>query len=49
MSEAAATRADPLRIGSRVNDIMGSLFGAIGVMAALATRDHPTDALTHPD
>ncbi len=29
---------DPLRAGSSVNDIMGGLFGAIGVMAALAQR-----------
>ena len=32
---------DPLRAGSSVNDIMGGMFGAIGVMAALAQRDHP--------
>ncbi len=32
----------PLRAGSSVNDIMGGLFGAIGAMAALAQRDHPT-------
>ncbi|MDO9433880.1 CaiB/BaiF CoA-transferase family protein [Hydrogenophaga sp.] len=30
---------DPLRAGSSVNDIMGGLFGAIGVMAALAARE----------
>ncbi len=30
---------DPLRAGSSVNDIMGGLFGAIGVMAALSARD----------
>ncbi|MEZ5644887.1 MAG: CaiB/BaiF CoA-transferase family protein [Burkholderiaceae bacterium] len=30
---------DPLRAGSSVNDIMGGLFGAIGVMAALRERD----------
>jgi crotonobetainyl-CoA:carnitine CoA-transferase CaiB-like acyl-CoA transferase len=30
---------DPLRAGSSVNDIMGGLFGAIGVMAALAERE----------
>jgi crotonobetainyl-CoA:carnitine CoA-transferase CaiB-like acyl-CoA transferase len=29
----------PLRAGSSVNDIMGGMFGAIGVMAALAQRD----------
>ncbi len=29
----------PLRAGSSVNDIMGGLFGAIGVMAALAQRE----------
>ena len=31
----------PLRAGSSVNDIMGGMFGAIGVLAALAQRDHP--------
>jgi crotonobetainyl-CoA:carnitine CoA-transferase CaiB-like acyl-CoA transferase len=31
----------PLRAGSSVNDIMGGMFGAIGVLAALAERDHP--------
>ena len=30
---------DPLRAGSSVNDIMGGLFGAIGVLAALHQRD----------
>jgi crotonobetainyl-CoA:carnitine CoA-transferase CaiB-like acyl-CoA transferase len=29
----------PLRAGSSVNDIMGGMFGAIGVMAALRQRD----------
>jgi len=29
---------DPLRAGSSVNDIMGGMFGAIGVMAALRER-----------
>lgn len=29
----------PLRAGSSVNDIMGGIFGAIGVMAALRQRD----------
>ncbi|MFM2398985.1 MAG: hypothetical protein RL341_1142 [Pseudomonadota bacterium] len=29
---------DPLRAGSSVNDIMGGMFGAIGVLAALAQR-----------
>ncbi|TAG33693.1 MAG: CoA transferase [Polaromonas sp.] len=33
---------DPLRAGASVNDIMGGMFGAIGAMAALAQRDHPT-------
>ena len=33
---------DPLRAGTSVNDIMGGMFGAIGAMAALAARDHPT-------
>jgi crotonobetainyl-CoA:carnitine CoA-transferase CaiB-like acyl-CoA transferase len=31
----------PLRAGSSVNDIMGGMFGAIGVLAALRERDHP--------
>ena len=30
---------DPLRAGSSVNDIMGGLFGALGVLAALRRRD----------
>jgi len=30
---------DPLRAGTSVNDIMGGMFGAIGVMAALAERE----------
>jgi crotonobetainyl-CoA:carnitine CoA-transferase CaiB-like acyl-CoA transferase len=30
----------PLRAGSSVNDIMGGMFGAIGVLAALRQRDH---------
>ena len=29
---------DPLRAGTSVNDIMGGVFGALGVMAALAER-----------
>jgi crotonobetainyl-CoA:carnitine CoA-transferase CaiB-like acyl-CoA transferase len=29
---------DPLRAGTSVNDIMGGMFGAIGVMAALSQR-----------
>ena len=29
----------PLRAGSSVNDIMGGMFGAIGVMAALSARE----------
>ncbi|MGH6638121.1 MAG: CaiB/BaiF CoA transferase family protein, partial [Polaromonas sp.] len=33
---------DPLRAGTSVNDIMGGMFGAIGALAALAARDHPT-------
>jgi len=32
----------PLRAGTSVNDIMGGMFGAIGVLAALRERDHPT-------
>jgi len=31
---------DPLRAGASVNDIMGGMFGAIGIMAALAQRQH---------
>ena len=30
----------PLRAGSSVNDIMGGMFGAIGVLAALRQREH---------
>ncbi|MBQ0921557.1 CoA transferase [Hydrogenophaga aromaticivorans] len=30
----------PLRAGSSVNDIMGGMFGTIGVLAALRERDH---------
>jgi crotonobetainyl-CoA:carnitine CoA-transferase CaiB-like acyl-CoA transferase len=30
---------DPLRAGTSVNDIMGGMFGAIGVLAALRERD----------
>jgi crotonobetainyl-CoA:carnitine CoA-transferase CaiB-like acyl-CoA transferase len=30
---------DPLRAGTSVNDIMGGMFGAIGVMAALRARE----------
>lgn len=30
---------DPLRAGTSINDIMGGLFGAIGVMAALSARE----------
>jgi crotonobetainyl-CoA:carnitine CoA-transferase CaiB-like acyl-CoA transferase len=30
---------DPLRAGTSVNDIMGGMFGAIGVLAALLQRD----------
>ena len=29
----------PLRVGSSVNDIMGGMFGAIGILAALRERD----------
>jgi hypothetical protein len=32
-------RAGPLRAGTSVNDIMGGMFGAIGVLAALQQRD----------
>lgn len=31
----------PLRAGTSINDIMGGLFGALGVLAALRERDHP--------
>jgi crotonobetainyl-CoA:carnitine CoA-transferase CaiB-like acyl-CoA transferase len=31
----------PLRAGTSVNDIMGGMFGALGVLAALMERDHP--------
>jgi formyl-CoA transferase len=32
-------KGQPLRAGSSVNDIMGGMFGAIGVLAALRERD----------
>jgi len=32
-------KGDPIRAGTSVNDIMGGMFGAIGVMAALKQRD----------
>ena len=32
-------KGDPIRAGTSVNDIMGGMFGAIGVMAALKARD----------
>src|SRR5690606_35690114 len=32
-------KGDPIRAGTSVNDIMGGMFGAIGVMAALRARD----------
>jgi crotonobetainyl-CoA:carnitine CoA-transferase CaiB-like acyl-CoA transferase len=31
----------PVRAGTSVNDIMGGMFGVIGVLAALLQRDHP--------
>jgi crotonobetainyl-CoA:carnitine CoA-transferase CaiB-like acyl-CoA transferase len=31
----------PLRAGSSINDIMGGMFGVIGVLCALLERDHP--------
>lgn len=33
-------RGRPLRAGTSVNDIMGGMFGAIGVLAALREREH---------
>ncbi len=35
---------DPLRAGTSVNDIMGGMFGAIGVLAALLQRDRAGSA-----
>jgi len=32
-------RGEPLRVGASVNDIMGGLFGAMAVLAALRERD----------
>lgn len=32
-------KGDPIRAGTSVNDIMGGMFGAIGVMAALRERE----------
>ena len=37
---------DPLRVGSSVNDIMGGMFGAIGVLAALYRRGRGGDGGT---
>ena len=33
------TKEKPLRVGSSVNDIMGGMFGVIGILAALRERD----------
>ncbi|TNE41826.1 MAG: CoA transferase [Alphaproteobacteria bacterium] len=33
------TREKPLRVGSSVNDIMGGMFGVIGILAALMERE----------
>ena len=37
----------PLRAGSSVNDIMGGMFGAIGVLAALQQRDNARNGTGH--
>lgn len=39
LSYMTGPRGRPLRAGTSVNDIMGGMFGAIGVMAALRERD----------
>lgn len=33
------TKEKPLRVGSSINDIMGGMFGVIGILAALRERD----------
>ncbi|MBB1629816.1 CaiB/BaiF CoA-transferase family protein [Cupriavidus sp. UME77] len=40
LSYMTGPKGRPLRAGTSVNDIMGGMFGAIGVMAALRERDH---------
>ena len=42
LSYMTGPKGRPLRAGTSVNDIMGGMFGAIGVLAALRERDHPT-------
>ena len=39
LSYMTGPKGRPLRAGSSVNDIMGGMFGAIGVLAALRERD----------
>ena len=39
LSYMTGPRGRPLRAGTSVNDIMGGMFGAIGVLAALRERD----------
>ncbi|MHA7680790.1 CaiB/BaiF CoA transferase family protein [Cupriavidus sp. PET2-C1] len=39
LSYMTGPKGRPLRAGTSVNDIMGGMFGAIGVMAALRERD----------
>lgn len=41
LSYMTGPKGRPLRAGTSVNDIMGGMFGAIGVLAALRERDHP--------
>jgi len=40
LSYMTGPKGRPLRAGTSVNDIMGGMFGAIGVLAALRERDH---------
>jgi crotonobetainyl-CoA:carnitine CoA-transferase CaiB-like acyl-CoA transferase len=41
LSYMTGPKGRPLRAGTSVNDIMGGMFGAIGVLAALRERDQP--------
>ena len=40
LSYMTGPKGRPLRAGTSVNDIMGGMFGAIGVLAALREREH---------
>jgi len=40
LSYMTGPKGRPLRAGTSVNDIMGGMFGAIGILAALREREH---------